>query len=74
MLGNVVCWGIALSFMFSKSEGITSDRFKILFAMGFIFLGILSKAVDVYRYTHTFDLDVEEDENGKLVVSKKKDS
>lgn len=72
MIGNAMCWGLALGMLFSKSEGVTSDITKILLAMGFIFLGILSKAVSVYRDTHTIEIDVEEDENGKLVLNKKK--
>ena len=70
MLGNVVCWGIAIGLMFSRTEGITNDYRKILIAMGFIFLGILSKAVDVYRDTHKLELDVDTDENGNIIVSK----
>ena len=72
MIGNAMCWGLALGMLFSKSEGVTSDITKILLAMGFIFLGILSKAVSVYHDTHTIEIDVEEDENGKLVLNKKK--
>ena len=72
MLGNVVCWGIAIGLMFSRAEGITSDYRKILIAMGFIFLGILSKAVDVYRDTHKLELDVDTDENRNVIVSKVK--
>ena len=57
--------------MLSKSVNREDLYIKTLLAMGFIFLGILSKAVDVYRDTHTIELDVEEDENGKLVLNKK---
>lgn len=71
MLGNLICWVIALGMMLSDSMNQEDLYIKTLMAMGFIFLGILSKAVDVYKDTHTFELDVEEDENGKLVVSKK---
>lgn len=53
MLGNCVCWAIALGLMFSRSEGFTSDIYKILLAMGFILLAILNKAVEVYQVTHT---------------------
>lgn len=71
MIGNLACWVIALGMMLSKSVSREDLYIKTLLAMGFIFLGILSKAVDIYRDTHTIELDVEEDENGKLVISKK---
>lgn len=72
MLEEVVCWGIALGLMFSKVEGFTTDYTKIIFAMGFIILGAIYKAIDVYRTTHTIELDVDTDENGNVVVSKMK--
>lgn len=71
MLETVAYWGIALGFLFSKSEGITSDFSKILFSMGFILLGILNKAIHVYQKTHTVDIVVDTDENGNLVLNKK---
>ena len=55
MLGNVTCWCIALGIVFSKSSGAGDLYTKLLLAMGFIFLGILSKAVDVYHDTHSND-------------------
>lgn len=75
MLGSVVCWAIGLGMLFSRVEGLvfefTTDYTRMLYAMGFIFLGILSRAVSVYRETHVIELDVTEDENGKLVLNKK---
>lgn len=59
MLGNVTCWAIALGIMMSKSMTTEDLYIKSLLAMGFIFLGILSKAVDVYRETHTIEIDEE---------------
>lgn len=53
MFGNIVCWIIALSLILSKSMGTDALYIKLLFAMGFIFLGILSKAVDYYREIHS---------------------
>ena len=52
MLANIVCWVIALGLVLSESNGIAEMCTKMWFAMGFIFLGILSKAVDVYHETH----------------------
>lgn len=52
MIGNITCWVIALGLIFSKSMGTDALYIKLLFAMGFIFLGILSKAVDTYYETH----------------------
>lgn len=53
MLGNITCWCIALGIMLSESTSPSDLYTKTLLAMGFIFLGILSKAVDVYRDTHS---------------------
>lgn len=55
MLGNITCWCIALGIMLSKSMNTGDLYTKTVLAMGFIFLGILSKAVDVYRDTHSND-------------------
>lgn len=52
MLGNIACWAIAIGIMLSDNTGAEDLYTKTLLAMGFIFLGILSKAVDVYRMTH----------------------
>lgn len=71
MLGNLICWVVALGMMLSDSMNREDLYIKTMLAMGFIFLGILSKAVDVYRDTHTVEVNIEEDENGKLVLSKK---
>lgn len=49
MLANLICWVIALGMMLSKSVNREDLYIKTLLAMGFIFLGILNKAVDVYR-------------------------
>lgn len=72
MLEELVCWGIALGLMFSKVEGFTSDYTRIAFAMGFIILGSIYKAIDVYRTTHRIDIDVDTDKNGNIIVSKTK--
>ena len=72
MLEELVCWGIALGLMFSKVEGFTSDYIRIAFGMGFIILGAIYKAINVYKTTHTIELDVDTDENGNVVVSKMK--
>lgn len=53
MLGNLACWTIALGIMLSKPMGTDDLYARTLLAMGFIFLGILSKAVDVYHDTHS---------------------
>ena len=59
MLGNIACWAIALGIMLSKSISVNDLYIKSLLAMGFIFLGILSKAVDIYRDTHVIEIDEE---------------
>lgn len=57
MLGNITCWAIALGIMLSKTATTHDLYIKTLLAMGFVFLAILSKAVDVYRETHTIEID-----------------
>ena len=52
MLGNIMCWIIAFGLLLSESIDRRDMFIKLLFAMGFIFLGILSKAVDTYREVH----------------------
>lgn len=59
MLGNIICWAIAAGIMLSKTTSAEDPYTRTLLAMGFIFLGILSKAVDVYRETHETRLDQE---------------
>ena len=52
MIGNVICWIVAIGIMLSKSADQSDLYTKTLLAMGFIFLGILSKAIDYYREVH----------------------
>lgn len=59
MLGNLMCWAIAFGILLSKSPSVEDLYIKSALAMGFVFLGILSKAVDVYRETHVIELDEE---------------
>jgi hypothetical protein len=51
MIGNIICWIIAIALIMSKSFGDILYT-KLLYAMGFILLGILSKFVDYYREVH----------------------
>lgn len=57
MLGNLICWAIALGMIFSKSASVSDFYTKALLAMGFIFLGTLCKAIDVYREIHIREND-----------------
>ena len=59
MLGNLMCWAMAIGIMLSKPLGAQDLYIRTLLAMGFIFLGILSKAVDTYRDTHVIEIDEE---------------
>jgi hypothetical protein len=52
MLSNLICWVIALGMMLSDSVSREDLYIKTLLALGFIFLGTLSKAVDAYRDVH----------------------
>ena len=52
MLGNVICWIIAIGIMLSKATTAEDLYIRTLLALGFIFVGVLSKAVDTYRYAH----------------------
>lgn len=49
MLANMSCWIIAIGIMISGNTSQEDLYIKTLLAMGFIFLGTLSKAVDVYK-------------------------
>lgn len=71
---EVICMIISIGLMFYRDGGIhmTDDYTKILLGIGFIFLATVNRAIDVYKETHTYELDVTEDENGNLVVSKSK--
>lgn len=55
MLANMSCWIIAIGIMISGSTSQEDLYIKTLLAMGFIFLGTLSKAVDVYKDVHKND-------------------
>ena len=59
MLGNFICWAVAAGIMLSKTTTAEDLYVRTLLAMGFVFLGILSKAVDVYRETHVIEIDEE---------------
>ena len=52
MIGNIICWIVALGIMLSKSTTTQDLYIRTLLALGFIFVGVLSKAVDTYRYVH----------------------
>ena len=59
MLGNIACWAIALGIMLSESINLEDLYIRTVLAMGFIFLGNISKAIDVYRDTHVIEIDEE---------------
>lgn len=52
MLGCVACWAFAISLIFNwftiNGDYLTS----MIFAVAFIFVGTISRAVSVYRDTH----------------------
>lgn len=52
MLGSIICWGIALGILFTTSTGATDIYIRCAISMGFILLGIFSRAVSVYYETH----------------------
>lgn len=60
MLGNIFCWVIAIALLAAKANGIDEWHIRVIFAMGFILLGILSKAVDAYQAVHTKEENEEE--------------
>lgn len=62
MLANVSCWVIAIALLFSENLGRDDMYVKFLLAIGFIFVGTLSKAVDTYRITHSKKSDEKKDE------------
>jgi hypothetical protein len=52
MLANITCWVIALGLMFSESVDRRDLYIKSALAIGFIFVGVLSKSADYYREIH----------------------
>lgn len=52
MLANLTCWVIALGLIFSKSINREDLYIKMLLAIGFIFVGTLSKFADYYHEAH----------------------
>lgn len=62
MLGSLICWGTALGILFTSAGQSVNDIYiRCAIAMGFIFLGIFSRAVSVYHETHK--RETEEKEN-----------
>ena len=55
MIGNLICWVIAIALLVTKVNGVDEWHIRVIFAMAFILLGILSKAVDAYQAVHTKD-------------------
>ena len=53
MLGDAVCWALAIVLLFSRSEGSISDMVRWALALGFIFVGTISRFVSVYRDVHS---------------------
>ena len=49
MLGNIMCWVMAIALIFSESVDRNDMFMKLLFAMGFILVGAVCKLVDAYR-------------------------
>ena len=69
MLANITCWVIALGLILSKTSSESEMYTKLLFAMGFIFLGILSKAVDYYREIRSGAVSKKKNEKKEDVVN-----
>lgn len=66
MLSNLLCWVIALGMLLSESVNREDLYIKTLLALGFIFVGMLSKAVDVYRDVHKSNTSNERVGNGSV--------
>lgn len=52
MLANVFCWVFAFGILIQRPNNQTELYYNMLFALGFILVGTLSKAVDTYREVH----------------------
>jgi hypothetical protein len=52
MLANITCWVIALGLVFSESPDRRDLYIKCALAIGFIFVGSISKFADYYREIH----------------------
>lgn len=57
MLGTIICWMFALVLALTKANGLDDWYTKLLFAMGFILLAILNKAVEAYHEVHMSDVE-----------------
>ena len=63
MLGSLICWAAALALLVVRA-GNESELYTTCFvAMGFIFLGIFSRAVSVYYETHKREPEKENKQN-----------
>lgn len=61
MLGSIICWGTALGILFTSSGLSDNDIYiRCAIAMGFMFLGIFSRAVSVYHETHKQNIETSE--------------
>ena len=49
MLGNIICWIIALALILSESIDRNDMFMKLVLAMGFILVGAVCKLIDIYR-------------------------
>ena len=59
MLANLACWVIAIALILSNSATQTELFIKLAFALGFIFMGICSKAVEAWQDIRTKSLSIE---------------
>lgn len=60
MLGSLICWGAAITILATNNGSFSDIYIRCAIAMGFIFLGIFSRAVSVYQEVHKKDTDEKE--------------
>jgi hypothetical protein len=53
MLVDAICWAVAIIFACTDTVAIADDFHKALLALGFIFVGTISRFVSVYREVHS---------------------
>lgn len=57
MLVDAICWAIACVIVFGNDINIVDDYHRWLLALGFIFVGTVSRFVSTYREVHSKKTD-----------------
>lgn len=57
MLADAICWGFAIALIFTQPDRYFTDipdtTTRLLLALGFIFVGTISRGISIYRDVHS---------------------